>query len=314
MYAWIAKLTSDSRRIDRITRLSHWMPLWLMNILCIGVAHVVYVFCRRGFLMRVESNLVDLLGPMPSRKLRKILKGYMQNVIFTLYEILVGVDGTRIPHFELEGDENIQEAQRIAAGKGFILYTPHSGNFFLYYRYFAHRFDCLTVASAGSSELRPIYLKFAEMGCKGLDYDSVPPLQLYRALRKHLLDGGIVFLLGDFWRPNFPLSTLFGRTTRTPEGTAMLALDEGIPVVPFYGYRVHGFEHRLVAEAPLLLRADSSFVPKGPRAARAEANVVLNAFMEQVIRAQPESWFYWWNVHERWEEQASLKQHEKKGA
>ncbi|MGO4276682.1 hypothetical protein AB4Z22_43815, partial [Paenibacillus sp. TAF58] len=39
---------------------------------------------------------------------------------------------------------------------------------------------------------------------------------------------------------------------------------------------------------------------------RAEANLLLNAFMERIIREQPSAWFYWFNVHERWEKVPSL--------
>ena len=48
------------------------------------------------------------------------------------------------------------------------------------------------------------------------------------------------------------------------------------------------------------------------RIARAEANLLLNGFMERVIREQPGSWFYWFNVHERWEKilsQMPIKRH-----
>ncbi|MNY55115.1 Bacterial lipid A biosynthesis acyltransferase [compost metagenome] len=105
-------------------------------------------------------------------------------------------------------------------------------------------------------------------------------------------------MLGDFWRPSFPLSKLFGRVTRTPEGTAMLALELQIPIVPFYGFRTFGFQHQLVVGEPLSVHAHEN---SGVRAARMETNLVLNSFVEQVIREQPASWFYWFNVHERWE-------------
>ncbi|UUZ79261.1 hypothetical protein LJK88_29220 [Paenibacillus sp. P26] len=140
-----------------------------------------------------------------------------------------------------------------------------------------------------------MYLKFLNLGCPGLDYDNTPPLELYRRLKKHLAAGGVVFLLGDFWRPSFPVSRFFGRRTRTPEGAAMLAIEQQVPVVPFYGFRERGFRHRLIFKEPLYLY--SSFT----RATRTDAANLLNRFMERVIRERPEGWFYWFNAEERWE-------------
>ncbi len=121
---------------------------------------------------------------------------------------------------------------------------------------------------------------------------------MYRTLKKHVQNGGVVFLLGDFWRPSFPLSKLFGRVTRTPEGAAMLALEQQVPIVPFYGFRSQGFKHRLVVGEPFILHSPET---SSVRSARADANLILNSFVERVIREQPASWFYWFNVHERWE-------------
>ncbi|MDF2645492.1 MAG: lipid biosynthesis acyltransferase [Paenibacillus sp.] len=301
MYEWISKLTLNERRLLRIERVLRVFPIWMMSAACSMLAFVLYRAFRKGFLKRVEHNLLDLLGAVPQTSLKAISKHYVQNVVYTLYEILflsVRLKKLHASHFDVQGEEHLQEAQRQAMGKGFIVYAPHVGNFFNYYWYLTQKFDCLTVASAGSPELKPLYMKFAAMGCNGLDYDSVPPLELYRTLKKHVQSGGVIFILGDFWRPTFPLSRLFGRLTRTPEGAAMLAIEHHVPVVPFYGYRVKGFKHRLVFSPPVNLH--EQFEHSG-RSERAEANLLLNAFMERVIREQPSAWFYWFNVHERWE-------------
>ncbi|KRE93168.1 hypothetical protein ASG89_06590 [Paenibacillus sp. Soil766] len=298
MYEWIAKLTSSEGERSLLARMIPFVPLWMMALLCWGVASIWYLISRNGFLKNVKVNLADVLGPMSERKVRSITRDYVRNVVFSLFEICFQSDRLSTYEFKLQGEEHLHTAQQLARGKGFIIYTPHVGNFFNYYWYFSRRFDCLTVASAGSPELKPLYDKFAALGCKGLDYDSVPALELYRCLKRHIQSGGVVFLLGDFWRPNFPLSKLFGRVTRTPEGTAMLALELQIPIVPFYGFRSHGFKHTLVVGEPLSVYANNH---SGVRASRVETNLILNSFVERVIREQPASWFYWFNVHERWE-------------
>jgi lauroyl/myristoyl acyltransferase len=301
LYEWIAQLTSNEHRLDRIGKFVNIFPIWMMAAACTILSFVLYRILRKGFLKRVEHNMIDLLGEMPKRSLRSISKHYVQNAIFTLYEILFQSNRLKKLHantFHVQGEGNLQEAQRRANGKGFIVYSPHVGNFFYYYWYLTRKFDCLTVASAGSPELKPLYMKFAAMGCKGLDYDSVPPLELYRTLKKHVLGGGVVFILGDFWRPTFPLSRLFGRLTRTPEGAAMLALEHHVPIVPFYGYRVRGFNHRLVFGQPVYLHEQFD---RSGRSERSEANLLLNGFIEKVIREHPSAWFYWFNTQERWE-------------
>ncbi|BFT71625.1 lysophospholipid acyltransferase family protein [Paenibacillus sp. P36] len=300
MYDWIAKLTSDEHKLARIEHKLRIIPLWVLHAVCAFISFAGHAALRNSLVRRVEHNIADLLDDMPKRAIRATSKNYMENVVFTLVEILFlsqRLLKLQTHHFNVQGEENLREAQNRSNGKGFIVYTPHIGNFFYYYWYLTRKYDCLTVASAGSQELRPLYLKFAAMGCKGLDYDSVPPLELYRTLKKHLQNGGIVFLLGDFWRASFPLSRFFGRLTRTPEGAAMLAHDLRIPIVPFYGHRTHGFNHKLIFGSPLELQDELS-----GRIARAEVNLQLNGFMERVIREQPGSWFYWFNVHERWEE------------
>lgn len=298
MYEWIAKLTTGDGEQSRLVRALPLFPLWLMSILCTLSAAVLCIASRNGFLKRVEHNLEDLLAPMSKRRLRKLRRRYVRNVVYSLCEIILLSDRLNERNFELKGEEHLQTAQRLGNGKGFIIYTPHVGNFFSYYWYFTKRYDCLTIASAGSPELAPLYMKFAALGCKGLDYDTVPPIELYRTLKKHVLAGGIVFLLGDFWRSSFPLSRLFGRVTRTPEGAAMLAHEHQVPIVPFYGYRKQNFRHQLVVGAPIHI---NSTVDRTARSARAETNLLLNDFIERVIREQPASWFYWFNAHERWE-------------
>ncbi|MCY9664228.1 lysophospholipid acyltransferase family protein [Paenibacillus alginolyticus] len=304
MYEWISKLTLNERRLDRIERVLRVFPIWMMSAFCSMLAFALHWAFRKGFQKRVEHNLIDLLGDMSKSSLRAISKQYVQNVVYTLYEILflsARLEKLHASHLDVQGEEYLQEAQHRAKGKGFIVYAPHVGNFFNYYWYLTQKFDCLTVASAGSPELKPLYMKFAAMGCNGLDYDSVPPLALYRTLKKHVQSGGVIFILGDFWRPTFPLSRLFDRLTRTPEGAAMLALDHHVPVVPFYGYRVKGFKHRLVFGTPLHLYEQFERSGRSGRSEREEANLLLNAFMERVIREKPSAWFYWFNVHERWE-------------
>lgn len=186
MYDWIAKLTSDEHKLARTERMLRIFPLWVLHTVCTFISFAGYMALRNSLVRRVEHNIADLLDGMPKRVIRTTSKIYMKNVVFTLVEILflsTRLLNLQTHNFDVQGEENLQEAQSRSNGKGFIVYTPHIGNFFYYYWYLTRKYDCLTVASAGSPELRPLYYKFAAMGCKGLDYDSVPPLELYRTLK-----------------------------------------------------------------------------------------------------------------------------------
>jgi KDO2-lipid IV(A) lauroyltransferase len=257
---------------------------------------VFYWLAGRKLQRKVLQNLEDLL-PDRSGKNRKAYRlRFFQNLAITMYEILLDsyrLKGSESWRFRSKGEEHLEEALRL--GRGAIVYTPHAGNFFYYYWYLCRKYSCLTIATAGSPELRPLYLHFQGMGCPGLDYDQTPPLELLRKLRKHLAGNGVVFILGDFWRPSFPLSRFFGKTTRTPEGAASMAIEQQVPLIPFYGRRARGFTHELTFEQPLHLYASFS------KEQRADATLLLNRFMERVIREYPEQWFYWFNAEERWE-------------
>lgn len=135
-------------------------------------------------------------------------------------------------------------------------------------------------------------------GCASLHLKSIKEInEIYSMLKikRVVSDRGVVFLLGDFWRPSFPPATLFGRTMRCPGGAAALAFENKTPVIPFYGFREQFFQHRLVFGSPVFLHEEYKAHQ------RAEATNKLNLFLEQVINSVPEQWFYWFNVNERWE-------------
>lgn len=299
MYEWIGKITSNRQRLNRISGFCGLLPRSLMLLLCQCIGILLYYAAGRRLKERILDNLREALGGEEREsQLRRYQRRYFQNVVITMYEIVL--DSIRLPkseawRFRVDGEERLHEALR--QGRGAIVYTPHSGNFFYYYWYLCRKYPCLTVATGGSSELRPLYDLFERMGCPGLDYDSTPPLELLRKLKKHLAGNGVVFILGDFYRPSFPLSRMFGKSTRTPDGAASISIEQQVPVIPFYGRREKGFTHRLTFEQPLHLYEIYE------RKQRSIATLQLNSFMEQVIRSCPDQWFYWFNADERWEEE-----------
>lgn len=293
MYDWIGMLTEHPNRLSRIARCVNAVPrpvrlggLWLSGWIAFRLSG--------NLRKRIVGNIGGILSDRERRETRRIARRYFVNLAITMYELLIEaprLDERDDRRMELVGEHHLQQALR--QGRGAIVYSPHMGNFFYYYWKLSRRYRCLSVATASSPELRPIYLTFRDLGCSGLDYDQTPPLALLRRLREHLASGGIVFLLGDFYRPTFPEATLFGRRTRSPGGAAMLALGDRVPIVPLYGRRLRRFAHRMELAAPIQLSEEYAGRPK----AAAER---LNGLLEDMIRKQPEQWFYWFSVHERW--------------
>jgi lauroyl/myristoyl acyltransferase len=295
VYSWIGKITENEKLLHRVSKLCRYMPrpLLFIGLWLIGV---ILYSCARSTRKQMMSRMKEILIERNIYSFRTICKEYFCNLIITLYEIMIDsrfLEQSKKWRFEVEGEEALHEA--LQHGRGVIVFSPHIGNFFYYYWYLSKKYSCLTVATAESKELRPLYLMFEQLGCKALDYDATPPLKLMRALREHLEGGGVLFLLGDFWRPTFPSATFFGRSTRSPGGTAVFALEKRTPVVPLYGYRERGFIHRLVFHPPLFLYKEVR-----PGQLR-EAMDRLNAVLEEMILQVPDQWFYWFNLDERWE-------------
>lgn len=297
MYGWIGKLTAVLGRQRLGAVFVKWFPEGLVITFLAGTGRFLY-WAAPGIRRLIHMNMLEVLGEhgMDSRDIKPLVRRYLTELAATLFELLFLAG--QLPE---RGERNIRVTglahldDALADGRGAVLYAPHLGNFFYYFWRLSQTYDCLAVATAGSPELRPLYLNFARLGCKGLDYDSTPPLELMKRIKSHLSGGGVVFLLGDFYRPSFPVTRLFGRITRGPYGAALLALDDLVPVVPCSGFRESGFRHRVELGKPVRLYEAYT------RKERAEAMEELNRALERRILEHPEQWFYWIQCHERWE-------------
>ncbi|GIQ67510.1 lipid A biosynthesis acyltransferase [Xylanibacillus composti] len=295
MYDWIGNMVSEEARLQSWARWSRRLPRRWLEKLIRSAAWLLVCIWGRGIRRAVLNNMSELLPDRTDRERRRYARQYFQHAGMTLYEILI--DAERLTEgegrrFELHGERHLEEALRL--GRGAIVYAPHMGNFFYAYWLLSRKYPCITVGTASDPALAPLYRRFEAMGCQGLDYDRTPPLKLYRALSRHVQAGGVVFLLGDFYRPTFPHVPFFGRLSRLPQGAAALALDGNVPIVPMYACRLGEFRHQIRFE-PGIVNWGSG------KDARRQASVELSGRLEQMIRERPDQWFYWFNAHERWE-------------
>lgn len=291
MYQLLAHLTAHPQRLARVRRFGGWLPQQLIIALTWPLALGLYWGVPR-LRRHLQRNLVYVLIDGSWLWRTGICVRYLQHLLLLLYEVMIGIDRLAAEQVVIEGAEHIEAA--LAQGRGVILYTPHQGNFFYSYWRLAQHYNCLTVGTAGSPELRPLYEHFNRLGCAGFDYDATSPRELIRGLRQHLKANGVVFLLGDFWRPNFPEASFFGLQSRTPQGAATFALEDNVPIVPCYSVR-EGKRHRLICEEAVHLGRSFS------RQQRREATDELNEWMASVISDNPSQWLYWFNCQERWE-------------
>lgn len=296
MFEWIGIAASKREQLKKWSARLRWVPVPLVYWLSAAAGWLL--FWRASELRSsVQANMHRLMPMAGRRQVRRWTRRYFVNMATVLVELLWYSHQLPDKHskrIRLKGQEHIEQA--LNGGKGVVLHATHCGNFFFAYWYLSQRYDCTTVATAYENELSPLYAIFEyELGVKGMDYDSTPPLTLLRTLKRHVRQNGAVYLLGDFYRPQFPATEWFGEVTRAPAGSAMLALEEGTPVVPVYSRHLGWFKHEIVCEPPIQLSD-----VYGPEE-RAEATIELNRRLERMVRLEPEQWFYWFNAHERWD-------------
>ncbi|MBO9610350.1 MAG: lysophospholipid acyltransferase family protein [Paenibacillaceae bacterium] len=297
IFYWIGQLVNRPKLLRWLRVRTLRAPRSLVFLLVSLLGFGLYVFDRSNR-KRIKRNMSELMPQLSRRELGRKCRRYIMHEVLTIYEQAIeyrralmrrGKDQAR---FHYEGREHLDEALKL--GRGVILYTPHLGNYFYQYWSLSQAYNCLTVVTAGSDELRMLFAGLYWSGLKGYDYDRTPPLDLVRNLRTHLRGNGVLYLLGDFWRPEFPDCTLFGKPSKAPGGTMILSLLHKVPVIPFYGVREGWYDHRLVFEPAVHLYERYTTNQK------AEALEELARIMERLIRRKPEQWLFWFNVHDRW--------------
>jgi KDO2-lipid IV(A) lauroyltransferase len=305
IFDWIGHLVNNPRRMQRLQTWSAWLPRRLVFGFVVLLGHVTFYFspaARR----QIMANMGELMPHIGIRERRSLCRKYIVHECLTIYEQAIelrqalrpsmGASACRLARFRFTGLEHLDEALKL--GRGAIVYSPHIGNYFYLYWAMSQRYPCLSVVTAGSKELRNLFLGMYKTGVKAFDYDDIKPLDLIRHLRAHLQGNGVLFILGDFWRPDFPACTLFGKPSRTPAGTMTFSLLQKVPVIPFYGLREGWFDHHLVFEPPVYLYEKYSAHSAEQKSQAADE---LSRIMERLVSRKPEQWLYWFNVHERWE-------------
>ncbi len=107
MYEWIAKVTGDERKLQRIARFTGRVPLGIMVAVCRAAALLLYMLGGVRLRQRILSNMLELLPDRKVRDLKSVRYRYYENVVFALYEI--AIESYRLPaggtgRFRVEGE------------------------------------------------------------------------------------------------------------------------------------------------------------------------------------------------------------------
>lgn len=302
MVDWIGRLTKQSKGAQRFRDGVLRLPRPLVFLFVTLLGWTLYGFARRAR-RTIIRNMRELMPNLSGRAYRRMCRQYVIHESLTVYEQTIEYrralkpEGGSRAKFHFHGLGHLDDALRL--GRGAIVYTPHIGNYFYFYWMLSQKYNCTTVAAAGGDELRLLFVGLDQLGLQGHNYDQGQPPDLMLSLRAHLGKNGVIFMLGDFWRAEFPECTLFGKPSNAPAGAMTLTLLQQAPIVPFYGRRKGWFHHHLVFEPPVHLYEKYSMAHKS------EAMDVLARLMERMISRVPQQWEYWSNVHERWQAAAS---------
>jgi KDO2-lipid IV(A) lauroyltransferase len=186
------------------------------------------------------------------------------------------------------GAEHLQKA--VAAGRGAILVTAHTGPWDVTARFFADRFGAkVAVVMEGEPDpwaraLHDDVRRRSGVEVLRIGTDPTDGLSVLR----HLRSGGVVAFQIDRFAPSrrSVQTNLFGRPFEVPEGPFRLAELARAPLIPLFAMRRGYFDYAIEVEPAIVLEGDAS------AEARAQAARDSVRALERFIRAHPTQWFH----------------------
>lgn len=287
MYFIIGLLVNNSKRYKIITHIISVIPKRIGYFLCNIVSYLVVLFMkitRRN--INIDRNLQEDIDDV--WKEFKLVK-YIKHLVYMFYELIISQN--KPADCVVDGEDYVNRS--LQKGKGCILLSAHVGNFFSFGMYVSKKYDCLVVVTGGSKELNPLYIYYKEMNYNMIDYDNTSPIELIKTIKKQLNKNGVVILMGDFYRSNFKDSFLFGMKTKSPYGTAYLSIKNQVDVIPCFSSRNSKKEMVITFFEPIEL------YKLFPDDKKMLATNYLNGYIERMILADVNQWYYWFDINNR---------------
>lgn len=208
---------------------------------------------------------------------------------------IIKVDAIRArrdSYFEFEGRQYLEQA--LAAGRGAIVVTGHSGNWELLTAAFS--WDGVPVHALGRRLAEPgrnaMLVEFRlRQGVETILRESPSSnRQILRAMQSNAV---LAMLIDQDTRAQSILVPFFGRLARTPVAAASLAIRRELPVVVAFIQRRSQGGHRITFGRPIEVQRSGDTV--------ADIQVLARRFSEEIeaqIRRNPAEWVWW---HRRWQ-------------
>jgi len=245
---------------------------------------------RRLALEHLTLAFGDALSPAARER---IVRACFRNVARCFIEV-VKFDAIRAhldDYVTAEGRENVEAA--LQQQKGAIVITGHVGNWELLAAYFALK--GLPVAAIArriyAPRLNQLLVDFRSRNGVQTILRESPASS--REILSVLRNNGLLAMVidQDTQVPSVSVP-FFGRRARTPAGAAALALRRDLPILAAFAQRRPGGGHRLTVTPPLHIERSGD-----RKRDTIELTRLLNATVEERIRANPAEWVWW---HRRW--------------
>lgn len=276
-----------------VVRCLGWMPRALARLIAGGLAACVYA--AMGRLRRVGMrNLALALPKLSPAERKRILRGVYRHLGWQLVEFCRMARYTRentANWIRTEGLEHYQAAR--ARGKGVLILTGHLGAWELssFYHSLMGFPMGMVIRRLDNRRLDGFVNGVRCMhGNQVLHKDDFA-----RGLLKAMHDGGTVGILMDtnMTPPQGIFAEFFGRMACTASGLARVALKTGAAVLPGFMVWEPGERRYVLHFGPELDFSRSENMEEDVRAATAQCNRVLEAW----VRRYPDQWLW---IHRRW--------------
>ena len=238
---------------------------------------------------RVRENLRWIHGLRPrSAERRDVLRTFTDYAACLAESLASDRAEARRARITVLGAEHLQEA--VAAGRGAILVTAHTGPWDVTARFFSDRFGAkVAVVMEGEPDpwaraLHDDVRRRSGVEVLRIGNDPTDGLSVLR----HLRNGGVVAFQIDRSAPSrrSVRTNLFGRPFEVPEGPFRLAELARAPVIPLFALRRGYFDYAIEVEPAILLERHAS------AEALAEAAHASVRALERFVRAHPTQWFH----------------------
>ncbi len=248
---------------------------------------------KLGVTRRAADNIRRVMPEKSEAEIRGIVRGMWDNLGRTAAEFrhignldVYGADS----RVDVVGAEHIDQIRD--DGIGGIFFSAHIGNWELTQLSTGQRDLSLT---AVFREANNPYVDevIRDLRRDASDHDMIPKGPAgARALVAALKQGAHLALLVDQKMNDGIAVPFFGRDAMTPPALAQLALKYDVPIIPAHTVRLPDCRFQVIIGEPIRL-ADSG----DRRADVADAMGLVNARIEDWIRAHPEQWLW---LHRRW--------------